>query len=273
MVSAKKADFAKIAETFGIDPVIARIIRNRDIVGEKEIDLFLHGTLEDLHEPRLLYDMEKAVAFLLSEMEKGAALRIIGDYDIDVFAFFFLGQVLIFEKFGKAAYRGDRRFEFVREIGNEIGLERFYGAERSHHGVESAVEFVHITFFAVGEGDGKIALCDLMHRAAEVIEFFERKTVESHRQRATYDRADEHEKDREQQRAYRHRSVRGFSVEHSAVVHERKQTERDRKRDYHENEHVRHYTESDGVKLPGQAEFVRFFFFEFLIFHLFSLRL
>ncbi len=83
MVSAKKADFAKIAETFGIDPVIARIIRNRDIVGEKEIDLFLHGTLEDLHEPRLLYDMEKAVAFLLSEMEKGAALRIIGDYDID----------------------------------------------------------------------------------------------------------------------------------------------------------------------------------------------
>lgn len=83
MVSAKKADFAKIAETFGIDPVIARIIRNRDIVGEKEIDLFLHGTLKDLHEPRLLYDMEKAVAFMLSEIEKGATLRIIGDYDID----------------------------------------------------------------------------------------------------------------------------------------------------------------------------------------------
>lgn len=83
MVSAKKADFAKIAETFGIDPVTARIIRNRDIVGEKEIELFLHGTLEDLHEPRLLYDMEKAVAFMLSEIEKGAAIRIIGDYDID----------------------------------------------------------------------------------------------------------------------------------------------------------------------------------------------
>ncbi len=83
MVSAKKADFAKIAETFGIDPVIARIIRNRDIVGDEEINLFLHGTLEDLHEPRLLYDMEKAVVFMLSEIEKGAAVRIIGDYDID----------------------------------------------------------------------------------------------------------------------------------------------------------------------------------------------
>lgn len=83
MISAKKADFAKIAETFRIDPVIARIIRNRDIVGDKEIDLFLHGTLDNLHEPRLLYDMEKAVVFMLSEIEKGAAVRIIGDYDID----------------------------------------------------------------------------------------------------------------------------------------------------------------------------------------------
>ncbi|MCM1176041.1 MAG: single-stranded-DNA-specific exonuclease RecJ [Blautia sp.] len=83
MISAKKADFAGIAETFQIDPVIARIIRNRDIVGDEEIDLFLHGTLENLHEPRLLYDMEKAVAFMLSQIEKGASVRIIGDYDID----------------------------------------------------------------------------------------------------------------------------------------------------------------------------------------------
>lgn len=83
MVSAKKADFAKIAETFQIDPVIARIIRNRDIVGDEEIDLFLHGTLENLHEPRLLYDMEKAVAFMLSKTAEGASIRIIGDYDID----------------------------------------------------------------------------------------------------------------------------------------------------------------------------------------------
>ena len=83
MVSAKKADFGKIAETFRIDPVIARIIRNRDIVDAAQIHLFLHGTLEDLHSPRLLYDMEKAVAFILSKIENGARLRIIGDYDID----------------------------------------------------------------------------------------------------------------------------------------------------------------------------------------------
>lgn len=83
MVSAKRADFSKIAENYRIDPVIARIIRNRDIVDDAQIDFFLHGTIEDLHAPRLLYDMEKAVAFMLSKIEEKVPIRIIGDYDID----------------------------------------------------------------------------------------------------------------------------------------------------------------------------------------------
>ncbi|MCM1388058.1 MAG: single-stranded-DNA-specific exonuclease RecJ [Bacillus sp. (in: Bacteria)] len=83
VVSAKRADFAKIAETFRIDPVIARIIRNRNIVGDAQIDFFLNGTIKDLHAPRLLYDMEKAVAFMLSKIKKNVSIRIIGDYDID----------------------------------------------------------------------------------------------------------------------------------------------------------------------------------------------
>ena len=83
MISAKKADFVKIAETYGIDPVIARIIRNRDIVGDAQINSFLNGTLDDLYSPRLLYDMEKAVRFVLSKIKEKASIRIIGDYDID----------------------------------------------------------------------------------------------------------------------------------------------------------------------------------------------
>ena len=68
MIAAKRADFDKIAKEFKIDPVIARIIRNRDIVDDTDIRLFLYGTLDDLHDPRLLYDMEKAVAFMLSKI-------------------------------------------------------------------------------------------------------------------------------------------------------------------------------------------------------------
>lgn len=83
MISAKRADFSKIAETYGIDPVIARILRNRDIISDAQINSFLNGTLEDMHSPRLLYDMEKAVSFVISKINEDAAVRIIGDYDID----------------------------------------------------------------------------------------------------------------------------------------------------------------------------------------------
>lgn len=83
MVSAKKADFQEIARKFRIDPVIARIIRNRDIIGEDQIERFLHGTLEDLHDPTELKDAKKAVNILCEKTLAGRPIRVIGDYDID----------------------------------------------------------------------------------------------------------------------------------------------------------------------------------------------
>lgn len=83
MVSAKKADFNQIAQRFRIDPVIARIIRNRDIIGEEQIERFLHGTLKDLHDPKDLKDAEKAADILCEKTTAGLPIRIIGDYDID----------------------------------------------------------------------------------------------------------------------------------------------------------------------------------------------
>ena len=83
VVSAKKADFNQIAEKFQIDPVIARIIRNRDIVGDDRIDAFLHGMVEDMHSPWLLKDAEQAAQLLRGKIENGKRIRVIGDYDID----------------------------------------------------------------------------------------------------------------------------------------------------------------------------------------------
>ena len=83
MVSAKKADFNGIAKRFGIDPVIARILRNRDLVTEEEIDRFLHGTPEDMHSPYLLKDVEKAADIVRNKIAEQKKIRIIGDYDID----------------------------------------------------------------------------------------------------------------------------------------------------------------------------------------------
>ena len=59
MVAAKRADFNQIAEKYQITPILARILRNRDIVGDEEIHRYLHGDIENLYDPLLLKDMSR----------------------------------------------------------------------------------------------------------------------------------------------------------------------------------------------------------------------
>lgn len=82
-VYAKRADFQAIAEKFHIDPVVARVIRNRDIIGDEAIDEYLHGGLELLQDPYGLKGMERAVRILRMKIDEKKKIRIIGDYDID----------------------------------------------------------------------------------------------------------------------------------------------------------------------------------------------
>ncbi len=83
MVAAKRADFQKMAQEFHISPVLARIIRNRDVITEEEMRKFLTGTMDDLYAPELLKDMDKAVDILVAKVAEKKKIRIIGDYDID----------------------------------------------------------------------------------------------------------------------------------------------------------------------------------------------
>lgn len=82
-VAAKKADFAAWSEKFHITPVTARIIRNRELLTEEEVDRYLNGRLEDIHSPWLLKDMDKAVETIKQKIKEKKTIRIIGDYDVD----------------------------------------------------------------------------------------------------------------------------------------------------------------------------------------------
>ena len=83
LVSAKKADFSAWAQEFGISPVLARIIRNRDITETAEVRKYLKGTLGDCYSPRLLCHMDKAVELILQKIQAQEPIRVIGDYDVD----------------------------------------------------------------------------------------------------------------------------------------------------------------------------------------------
>ena len=79
----KGGNFMEMAKKYGIDPLIARIIRNRDIIDEKEITEYLYGGKEALHNPHLLKDVDKAAEIIAEGIAEKKAMRIIGDYDID----------------------------------------------------------------------------------------------------------------------------------------------------------------------------------------------
>ncbi len=83
LVAAKKADFNEWSRVYQIDPVLARIIRNRDVVEEAEVRKFLQGSMQDCYSPWDLCGMEEGISLIRQEIERGTYIRVIGDYDVD----------------------------------------------------------------------------------------------------------------------------------------------------------------------------------------------
>ncbi|MDE7298501.1 MAG: single-stranded-DNA-specific exonuclease RecJ, partial [Lachnospiraceae bacterium] len=83
MVKNKSADFASICARFGVSEVAARLMVNRGLTGEEEIDTYLHPALSALHPAALLKDAERTANILAAKLMDGKKIRIIGDYDVD----------------------------------------------------------------------------------------------------------------------------------------------------------------------------------------------
>lgn len=116
LIQGKKADFDGIGEKFGISPYLVRVIRNRDIVEEAEYKEYLECSLDNLHSPMLLKDMEKAVSIINEVINSGDKIRVIGDYDIDgVCAGYIITDAL--RKFG-----GNVDFDVPERIADGYGI-------------------------------------------------------------------------------------------------------------------------------------------------------
>ena len=93
VVLNKKADFHALAERFGINPVTARLIRNREVISEGEFEEYLAGDIRYLNDPHLLKDVDRLCEILKDKIAQKKTIQIIGDYDIDgVMATFILHE-------------------------------------------------------------------------------------------------------------------------------------------------------------------------------------
>ena len=82
-VSGKRADFNAIGERFGVSPVVARVITNRGVTGEKAIAMYLDGGWDSMHDPALMKDMVEAGEIIKEKLSDNRRIRIISDYDVD----------------------------------------------------------------------------------------------------------------------------------------------------------------------------------------------
>lgn len=79
----KSGRFDEIGKKYGIDPVVARIMRNRDVTEDGEIESYLNGTVASMGNPWLLKDAKEGAELLREKIQEKKKIRIIGDYDID----------------------------------------------------------------------------------------------------------------------------------------------------------------------------------------------
>ena len=83
LVHSKKADFDGFARELGVSPIVARVMRNKDMdTVEKQRD-FLNISVDKLYNPKFMKDMNKAVAIVVDKVKEKKHIRVIGDYDID----------------------------------------------------------------------------------------------------------------------------------------------------------------------------------------------
>ena len=94
VIRAGRADYRALAEEFGVDPLLVRLMANRGAATSAEIKKYLHATLANLYDAALLKDGAAAAGLLLETIGTGGIV-IASDFDVDgIFAGSLLQEVL-----------------------------------------------------------------------------------------------------------------------------------------------------------------------------------
>lgn len=79
----KKENYINNLKNKDITKLEALILANRDIVDPSVVDMFINPTLDKLHDPFMLKDMDKAIDLIIETIQNNGEIRIFGDYDQD----------------------------------------------------------------------------------------------------------------------------------------------------------------------------------------------
>jgi single-stranded-DNA-specific exonuclease len=66
-----------------VDPVVAELLLQRGIDNYEAAEQFFRPSLEDIHDPFLMQDMDRAVDRLQEAIDEGQRVLLFGDYDVD----------------------------------------------------------------------------------------------------------------------------------------------------------------------------------------------
>ena len=147
VVTAKRGDFYGLAEKFGLDPVVIRLMVNRGVDTEEAIRKYLYGGLADLYDPLGLKDAGKAADLLQEAVDREERIVIASDFDVDGI---FSGMIL---------YTGLTRIGGKAEIKTPHRVREGYGLNRRI--VDEALE----------EGAGLLITCDNGIAAFDALEY------------------------------------------------------------------------------------------------------
>lgn len=109
MIKNIKCDIKKLSKLSGESEFITKLLVNRGISTPEEIHSFINGSLDDLHSPYEMKDMEKSVDIIIDKINAKSKILIVGDYDVDgIMSAFMLYKALIRCKADVEYYIPDR---------------------------------------------------------------------------------------------------------------------------------------------------------------------
>ena len=80
---ADSENVRQLSSELGVDPVLAELLVQRGIRTFEEARSFFRPSLDDLHDPFLMTDMDKAVERVHDAVTGGEKILVYGDYDVD----------------------------------------------------------------------------------------------------------------------------------------------------------------------------------------------